>query len=119
MLSAGKLRHRVQIQYPIETQDQNTGAIQVSWAVLASVWASIEPLSAREFVAAQSEDSKVTTRITIRYRSDINSAMRLYHPAKGLLYNIEGVLSDKDSGLEYLTLPCSEGLMYKEDEFSS
>jgi len=38
--------------------------------------------------------------------------MRLYHAAKDQYYNIEGVLSDKDSGLEYITLPCSEGVRY-------
>jgi SPP1 family predicted phage head-tail adaptor len=78
------------------------------------VWASIEALSAREFIAAQAEDSKVNTRITIRYRSGINAKMRLYHEAKDVYYNIEGVLSDKDSGLEYLTLPCSSGLRYEQ-----
>ena len=30
---------------------------------------------------------------------------------RGRLFNIEGVLSDPVSGLEYMTLPCSEGLM--------
>lgn len=112
MIKAGKLRHRVKIQYPAESQDQETGALNVTWITKATVWASIEPISAREFIAAQSEDSKVSARITIRYRSDIDAKMRIYHEAKDLYYNIEGVLSDKDSGYEYLTLPVSEGLMY-------
>lgn len=114
MLQAGKLRHRVVIQYPVETQNQDTGAIDIVWTNLATVWASIEPLSAREFIAAQSEASRITTRIIIRYRSDVNSKMRLYHSFKGQYYDIHGVLSDKNSGLEYLTLPCSEGLKYKQ-----
>lgn len=116
MIKAGKLRHRVTIQYPLETQDQETGAIDVVWTDFATVWADIAPMSAREFIAAQSEDSKVSTRITIRYRADIDAKMRLYHAAKGQYYNIEGVLADKESGLEYLTLPCSEGLRYYGEE---
>lgn len=115
MLKSGLLRHRLTIQYPVETQNQDTGAIDVVWTDVATVWGSIEPISAREFIAAQSEDSKVSTRITIRYRNDIDAKMRLYHAAKGQYYNIEGVLSDKESGLEYLTLPCSEGLRYYGD----
>lgn len=112
-LEAGKLRHRVTIQEPVETQDQQTGAMDVVWTDITKVWSAIEPLSAKEFIAAQSEDSEVTTRITIRYRADINEKMRLYHPAKNTYYNIKGILSDKDSGLEYLTLPCSQGLRYE------
>lgn len=110
MLNPGKLRHRVIIQQPVDAQDQNTGATVRTWSDVATVWAAIEPLSAREFVAAQSEDSKVSARVTIRYRSGISHEMRLYHAAKGQYYNIEGVLSDKESGLEYITIPVSEGL---------
>ena len=32
--------------------------------------------------------------------------MRIDHGGK--IYNILGVLSDKESGMDYLTLPCSE-----------
>lgn len=110
MIQAGKLRHRIVIQKPVITQDQNSGAYITNWQDADSVWCAIEPISAREFIASQVEDSKVTTRITIRYRSDVNHSCRLYHAAKNKYYNIEGVLADKNSGLEYLTLPCSEGI---------
>lgn len=112
MIQAGKLRHRVVLQNPVEAQDQNNGALIVTWQDVATLWSSIEPLSANEFIAAQAEASKVTTRITIRYRADISAKMRLYHAAKDQYYNIEGILADKDSGLEYITLPCSEGVRY-------
>jgi head-tail adaptor len=52
--------------------------------------------------------SQVSARITIRQRSGITAAMRVVHGSK--VYQIEGVLPDKESGLEYLTLPCSEGV---------
>ena len=112
MLSAGKLRHRVVIQEARETQNQNTGAMNVAWVDVATVWAAIEPLSAREFVTAQTEVSRASARITIRYRDDVTAKHRVFHESKNLLYNIEGVLSDKDSGLEYLTLVVSEGVRY-------
>lgn len=114
MIQAGKLRHRVVIQNPVETQDQNTGAVVINWVDVATVWASIEPLSAKEFVAAQALDSEISARITIRYRSDITAKMRLYHAHKRMYYDIHGILSDKNSGLEYITLPCSEGLRWQE-----
>lgn len=114
MKPAGTLRHRIIIQRPVETQDATTGAISVSWQTVATVWAEIVPMSANEFVASQSMASEVTTRITIRYRSDVIPKMRVIHAVKNAYYNIEGVLPDKDSGMEYLTLPCSNGLNYQE-----
>lgn len=114
MINAGNLRHRVVIQRPVIIQDQTNGAPITNWEDVATVWASIDPLSVRELIAAQKEDSKVSGRITIRYRSDINHTYRLYHAYKDAYYNIEGILSDKNSGLEYLTIPVSEGLKYQE-----
>lgn len=118
-LKAGILRHRLVLQRPIESQDTDTGAIIVNWLDIATIWAAIIPLSAREFIAAQAEDSKVNTRITIRYRNDVTAKMRLYHASKDMYYNIEGVLADKDSGLEYLTLPCSTGIRFDEGDPSA
>lgn len=112
MLFSGKLRHRVEIQNPVETQDQRTGAVNVSWVTIATVWSAIEPVSGREFITSDTEKSKVTTRITIRFRNDINAKMRLYHRSKDIYYNIEAILADKESGLEYLTIPASEGVRY-------
>lgn len=116
VFQAGKLRHRVVIQKPVETQETDMGAMDVVWQNVATVWASIEPISVREFIAAQVETSKVTTRIVIRYRPDVTAKMRLYHAAKDAYYNIEGILSDKNSGLEYMTLPCSEGVRYQDGD---
>ncbi len=74
----------------------------------ARVWAGIEPLSARDFIAAQAVQSEVTARIVIRYREGVTAAMRIKHA--GRLYTIHGVLPDAKSGREYLTLPVSEGV---------
>lgn len=106
-MKPGKLRHQVTLQFRTETQDPDTGAITQAWADVDTVWGRVEPLSAREFIASQASQAKVTARVTIRYRADVVPTMRLVH--RGLTYNIEGVLPDKDSGLEYLTLACSSG----------
>lgn len=107
-MEAGKLRHRITIQRPIRTQNPVSGTITQAWEDVATVWASIEALSAREFIAAQAVQSKVAARVVIRYREGIDASMRILH--KGKIYNIEGVLPDPKSGREYLTLPCSEGV---------
>lgn len=107
MFSGRRLRHRISIESVVETQDPVTGAISETWATFGTYWASIEPLSAKAFIASQAEQSKITTKIQIRYASGINSKMRIYHPVENRYYKIEGVLSDKTSGKHYLTLPCS------------
>jgi SPP1 family predicted phage head-tail adaptor len=108
MVHAGKLRHRVVIQSRTQTQDENTGAVTIGWTDFATVWASIEPLSAREFIQSSAVQSDITARVVIRYLSGVDATMRILH--RDAIYNIRGVLSDKVSGLEYLTLPCASGV---------
>lgn len=106
--AAGKLRHKVELQEQQVEQDPVTGEMLTTWVTIARPWAEIVPLSAREFIAASAEQSEVRARITIRRRADVNASMRIVH--RGLAYNILGVLADPVSGLEYQTLPVSEGV---------
>ena len=108
-LDAGKLRHRVTIEKRVDVQDAETGGITPSWSALfTNVPAAIEPLSAREFLTADQLRSKIVARITLRYRPGMNAAQRIKHGTK--IYNPEGFLVDMDSGVEYVTIPCSEGV---------
>jgi len=120
MVNSGKLRHRIRLEDYVEVtdesgdviQDPQTGEVLRRWELVANLWASIEPLSAREFIAAQSTQSEVRGRIVIRYRAGVSATMRVVH--KGLQYAIFGVLADKDSGLEYLTLPVGQGVIVED-----
>lgn len=107
-IDSGKLRHRVQVQEPVHTQNPVTGESIVTWNTIWDLWAAVEPLSAREFIQSQSTQSQVVARITIRYVAGFNAAMRIVH--NGTNYNIAGLLPDKDSGLEYITVPVSQGV---------
>lgn len=106
-LHAGRLRHRVTIERRITTQDSN-GDVVVEWEPLVeNEPAAIEPLSVRDFIASQAVQSEITTRITIRHRAGLTSDMRIRHG--DTIYNPQGWLADPDSGLEYLTAPCTQG----------
>lgn len=108
MLNAGRLRHRIDIQRPRNSRDEESGAANVAWLdKYTSVPCEFTYLSARELIAAQTTKSKVTARVLIRFRADVDPSMRILF--RGKVYNIEGVLPDADSGREYLTLPVSEG----------
>jgi len=117
-LSAGRLRHRISLQQKTPLldsngdvdQDQDTGEVLYAWEEVAQLWAAIEPLSGREFIQSQATQSKVTGRIIIRNYPGINAGMRIFHAHDGLVFNIEAILKDKDSGLEYMTILTSEGV---------
>lgn len=107
-LKAGDLRHLVSIEKRSEYRD-SVGDVHFDWVPISPpVFASIEDLSAREFLSAQAIQSEITTRITIRALDGVDSTMRIVHGAT--VYNIHGVLRDLDSRQEYMTLPCSEGV---------
>jgi SPP1 family predicted phage head-tail adaptor len=108
MLDAGRLRHRVTFQARANIQDPVTGETVIVWSdEWTNIAAAIEPLSARELIAAQAQHSEVSARITIRPLSGLTAQHRVVH--NGHIYNIEGVIPDPDSGLEWLTLPVSKG----------
>lgn len=121
MMSSGRLRHRVRLEEltpDIDTsddviQDPLMGEVQRSWKTVGTYWASIEPLSTREFIQSQAVQSQVTGRIVMRKPARIDAAMRLVHMVNGVagtIYNIHGILPDKESGLEYITCPVSTGV---------
>ncbi len=108
-MQAGKLRHRITLQQLNDgVQDQETGDLVQQWEDWATVYASVEPLSARELIAAQGVKSEVTARIVIRHKAGVHAGMRILH--RGGVYSIAGVLPDPKTGREYLTLPVAEGL---------
>lgn len=120
-IQAGRLRHRIQIQHYVElldsnglvVQDPDDGTVSRVWAAFHECWAAIEPLSAREFIQSQAMQSAVSERIVIRFIDGLNAGMRIVHTPIGraqVIYNIHGLLRDKDSGLEYITIPVSQGV---------
>lgn len=111
MLKAGDLRHRVKIQRPVSVQNPDTGELVASWGTFRDVWAKVAPLSTRQYteqIMADAIQSKIVARITIRELDGVDATMRVLH--RGKVYQIQAVLPDPESGLEYLTLAVSEGL---------
>lgn len=109
MLDAGRLRHRVTIQARANVQDPVSGETVIVWTdAWINVAAAIEPLSARERIDAQAQRSEASARITLRPLAGLTAQHRIVH--NGRIYTIEGVIPDPDSGLEWLTLPVSEGV---------
>lgn len=112
-MEAGKFRHRVALQRPVYTQNNSTGSMTLTWQTVGTVWARIAPLRASEYIASQSNQSEVTTEIYIRFRRDVEPTWRAVHMVngnQGAIYNIQGVMQDAVSGMEYLKLMCKTGV---------
>jgi SPP1 family predicted phage head-tail adaptor len=108
LFEAGRLRHRVTVEAPTEVQDPETGAITVVWSPLwSNVAAEIAPRSGREFLAAQQLQAEVNTLITLRWRAGLTAKHRIVHGET--IYNPAAILTDPDSGIEYLVAACSTG----------
>lgn len=107
-VKAGRLRHRVSIEEIVSTLDSD-GATEEAWIVFAwPVPADITAISGRELIAAQTVQSKIATRIRIRYLPGLKASMRIVHRAD--IFNIEAVIPDPDSGNRFITVMCSEGI---------
>lgn len=70
-MRAGALRQRVILESAVDTADAQTGAPVRTWATLATVWASIEPLRMREALLASQLLEQADTRIRIRWAPEL------------------------------------------------
>ena len=106
---AGKLRHRITIQERLDVQNPETGEILPTWTDLhTAIACSVYPLSAKEMIAAAAVQSRITANIKLRHLTNLDAHMRILW--RGKVYDIHGVIVDNESGLEWMTIPISEGL---------
>lgn len=80
MIDPGKMRHRITFEEfngELDTYGDPLQADDANWSEVTSVWAAIDPISGREFYAASQSQSEVSHKIRCRYRSGLNTAMRI------------------------------------------
>ncbi len=97
MISAGRLRHTVQIERNTASLD-SYGDETDSWALFATRRASIEPIRGREYWTAQEQESEITHRIMMRYDSKIGTITtkdRLRFKTR--IFDIKSVLNNRET----------------------
>ena len=107
-MTGDDLRHRIVLQAKSVTRDAMGGEV-ITWVDQATVWAAIEPLSARELVAAQQVQPELNTRIGIRYRSDVTAEWRAKYGVR--VFTIVGPPVNPKMSNEWLSIPCTEGVL--------
>lgn len=105
-MKIGKLRNRITIEQVVETQDLD-GSVLESWSFFVNAQASIEPISGREYFAAQSTQAEVTHRITMRYLAGITPKMRIVYGTR--IFEILSVINVQERNRE-LQLMCRESI---------
>jgi SPP1 family predicted phage head-tail adaptor len=112
-MQAGKLNKRVTIYQSVlgSPARDELGEPNYDWEKVATVWASVSPVVGKEFWSQQQIQSEVTSKIKIRYRSDILPGMKIVYAVGDINkeYIIETVIDFEEKHKE-LQLMCSEGV---------
>jgi len=76
MIPPGELNRRLVLEAPVESAD-GAGGVTRSYAPVMTLWAKVEPLSARGGVVADAAGATITHRIIVRRRSAASTRHRL------------------------------------------
>ena len=101
-MKAGALDQRIVIERLVEGYDELGQPIN-DWLPIVTTWAAVEPLTGREFIAAQAAQSEVTARIRMRFRPWMTAEDRVIHD--GTTYGIVSVIDVRSDHRE-LVLMC-------------
>jgi SPP1 family predicted phage head-tail adaptor len=83
-----------------------SGQRQDTYLTFALVYANIKPLVGREYLAAGQLSSDITHDITIRYRRDVKSDMRILFADR--VFEVVTPPIDPNERREWLYLKCKE-----------
>jgi len=97
-MKIGDMRHRITFQREVKTPDGHKG-YTVAWRDMVECWASVEPLTGREFFYSHQIKAEITHRVKIRYREDITTKMRIKHEDRVL--EIESIIDKKERHEEF------------------
>lgn len=97
---ANDLNRKITFRELTITQDPDTGEMIQVWADFVSVFARVDPLVGREYFAAAAVQAEDTTKFTVRYRGDINAAMRIAFDGK--TYDITSIQNIRSGNKETL-----------------
>jgi SPP1 family predicted phage head-tail adaptor len=100
----GTLTDRIQLQRKLTASEPEGGEV-ATFMPLATVWARVRQLSARQAFADDARGQNITHAVALRFRSDLRPGDRVVYRGRNLA--IEGV-ADINGRRAYLSLQCSE-----------
>ena len=103
-MKAGDLRERITVQAYRETKNSLGEMVPVYDQTFAEVWASVQGVTAREFLLANTQQTEITHRIRMRYLTGLTNQMRISW--RGRTLQIISVLEHENRSVHELI--CSE-----------
>ena len=98
-MDPGKLNKRITFQLQdLDLEDED-------WKDIATTWASINPISGKEYYSAETINSDLTHKIRLRYRKGITPDMRILY--NGRIFYIVSVINEFERN-SILQLMCRE-----------
>ena len=95
-MDPGKLNKRITFQLQdLDSEDEG-------WEDIATTWASINPISGKEYYSAETINSDLTHKIRLRYRRGITPDMRILY--NGRIFYIVSVINEyeKNTMLQFM-----------------
>ena len=104
----GPLRKQVAVQQELPTPD-GAGGYALSWVTVAATWAEITPMAGREVFIDGHNESHVTHKITLRWRSDITITADMRILYNNRTFNIRAVINT-DERNQFIEILADEGV---------
>ena len=98
-MKAGRMRHKIVIETNTQART-STGSLTDSWATHATVRCNVEPLSSREYFAADSVNTANQTKFQIRNLSTVTTKMRILWGSR--YFDIQSIIVPREIKHEML-----------------
>lgn len=105
MTDPGKYAHRITFQRYDGTVDEYGDVrkdVDANWDDFKTVWAAIDPVSGREFYAAEQSQSEVSHKLRCRYFPGVKTEMRILFGSRK--FKILSVINWREANEEYLIM---------------
>ncbi len=96
MSPAGEYNTKIIFQEKTTTKDENNAPIE-SWSDKVECWAKKNDFQGRAFWDAMQTSSEITGEFEIRYRTDIDSSMRIKEKVSENIFSIESVVNPNNN----------------------
>jgi SPP1 family predicted phage head-tail adaptor len=103
-IDPGMLRTPLDLQSSTDVMD-GQGGVSQNWTTVATLFAHMEPVSAKREVRGRAREANITHKVTIRHREDIKNDMRLLRNGRTLMIHS---VHDLDETSRYLICRCEE-----------
>lgn len=92
-MRSGNLKHKIEIQSYSETSN-DFGELVKGYSIFKTAYASITPISGKEYFASKQVNAEISHKIECRYLVGVKPTMRIVYGDR--TFNIESVLNIRE-----------------------